>query len=177
MASPTPSLHSPAAPDVLYIPPTPYFENLSLRSRNGNRSSLVRSLIQSSQLLSRCTQAQLRIATFQEAALAHSHQYLQLLQELSDTVDQQTPYDEDVDCSTDLLPHTDRRIEEAGLVDDCPIFPGVWPLAMLTVGGAVVAAEHLIAGTASVACWFDGGRHHAAADSAHGFCYCKTILS
>ncbi|CAN8063836.1 unnamed protein product [Agarophyton chilense] len=75
-------------------------------------------------------------------------------------------------------------LKETGLVDDCPTFPGVWQLGLLTVGGAVVAAERLITNHATAACWFDGGRHHALVDSAQGFCYlndvvvaCKVLLS
>lgn len=164
---------------VLYVRPSPRFENLSRNSRNADRASLVRSLIASTGLEDRCKVIAPREATRDEVGLAHSRRYLSLLARLSrresvsdDANDSGVNSDED--STHDIFGYNeDEYMEDTGLVDDCAIFPGVWELAKLTVGGAVNAAELLMSKESSVACWFEGGRHHAASDSAAGFCYCK----
>lgn len=120
------------------------------------------------------------MATRDEAALAHSYHYLNLIQRCSREMDDSD--DESIESPTsdeesgsEYEGHSSgdqEQLEEAGLVDDCPIFPGLWELESLIVGGSVVAAECLVRKAASVACWFDGGRHHASAENAAGFCYC-----
>lgn len=165
---------------VVYVCPTLEFETLSTQTRNADRSSLLRSLIHAIGLDHHCNQIFSRKARRSEAALAHTQDYLKLLCTLSRRAErkagwQVTDSSDDEDDTEDALHHSQDLLRqfEAGLVDDCPIFPGVWDLAMFTVGGAVAGAEQLMLGKTSVACWFEGGRHHAAADSAHGFCYCK----
>lgn len=169
---------------VLYLRPSRQFEVLNRRSRNGERSSLVRSLIHSARLDQHCTVNTPRKAKKDELYLAHSRHYLRLLRYYSlqiDKEDDENVVEDSEDESDDDFGSDSEsgaeQLEEAGLVDDCPVFPGVWQLEMLTVGGSVVAAESLIHGEASIACWFEGGRHHAAADSAGGFCYCTVPSS
>lgn len=169
---------------IVYVCTTPMIESLSAQTRNKDRSSLVRSLIHSIGLESYCCTVFPRKASRSEAALAHSKNYLTLLNKLSREAERKAGWakadsSDDEDDDSDSCYYADgllQQLEEAGFVDDCPIFPGVWDLAMLIVGGAIVAAERLILGGASVACWFEGGRHHAAADSANGFCYRKWRL-
>lgn len=162
---------------VVYVPPSQSFKYLDSLTKHGQRSSAVHSLIQSCGLESSCIVEPLRTATVSEALLAHSRHYLSVLRASSlcqnprvanDTLDSDLDF-------TDFKDDEERKelLEDAGLIDDCPTFNGVWELAMLTVGGAVVASRQLIARRANVACWFDGGRHHARFDMASGFCYCN----
>lgn len=170
-----------SAQRVIYVPPSPLFKALDSQTIHGNRSALVHSLILSCGLQAQCFVQPLRIATVSEALLAHSPHYLSVLRAASlyhQQIAHQSPLPpqlQDIQLSDPLQKH--YLLEDAGLLQDCPTFSGVWQLAMLTVGGAVVAARQLIARAAKVACWFDGGRHHAAFDSASGFCYCNESRS
>lgn len=176
-------LDSPSQPAALYVRPPRRFEFLSTLSpisRSRDRACIVRSLIDSSELDNQCTVVEARKATVEELALAHSHRYLNLLASIDrhlspDSACCRDSSGEESDCEMFESTGDDiaEQLEEAGLVDDCPAFTGMWEMARYTVGGAVLAAEHLVRGSASVACWFEGGRHHAASDSAHGFCYGK----
>lgn len=175
-----------SAPPVYVRPPKrlEYLNTLSPASRNNDRTSLVRSLIESSKLEDMCQVVEARKATMEELALAHSHRYLELLMTTDRWLfsDSERRYDNhDEDSDTEPLGTLDgcssEQLEDAGLVDECPAFPGMWEMARYTVGGAVTAAEHLVQGQNSVACWFEGGRHHAASDSAQGFCYGTNMRS
>lgn len=54
---------------------------------------------------------------------------------------------------------------------DNPIFPGLWDVACLIVGGSLLAARVVADGEAARAFHFAGGLHHAMAARASGFCY------
>lgn len=161
---------------VIYIPPNDQFEQLDSRTRHGRRSALVRSLIDSSGVATNCQILPLRPATLSEAQLAHSSYYLSVLHAASQACEEEEEMigDEegwDVD-PVDWSDEREEMLEEFGLVDDCTPFRGVFTLGMLTIGGAVLAARAISAGN-NVACWFDGGRHHATSDAAGGLCYGK----
>jgi histone deacetylase 8 len=61
--------------------------------------------------------------------------------------------------------------EETGLEYDCSRFPGVGIYSRLVAGASIDAATRLASGTAKRAIHWDGGRHHAQADQASGFCF------
>jgi acetoin utilization protein AcuC len=54
---------------------------------------------------------------------------------------------------------------------DNPIFPGLWEVSCLAVGGSLLAAKLVADGEVERAFHFAGGLHHALADRASGFCY------
>jgi acetoin utilization protein AcuC len=54
---------------------------------------------------------------------------------------------------------------------DNPIFPGLWEVSCLAVGGSVLAARLVADGEVQRAFHFAGGLHHALPDRASGFCY------
>lgn len=54
---------------------------------------------------------------------------------------------------------------------DNPIFPGLWQVAQLVVGGSILAADLVGSGEVDRAFHFAGGLHHAVANRASGFCY------
>ncbi|MBN1309078.1 MAG: acetoin utilization protein AcuC [Chitinispirillaceae bacterium] len=60
--------------------------------------------------------------------------------------------------------------------DDCPVFPDLYPYAVLAAGGSIRAAELLLAG--ETPCCFNpsGGYHHAFSDRAGGFCYINDVV-
>ncbi|MBI4637055.1 MAG: acetoin utilization protein AcuC [Candidatus Rokubacteria bacterium] len=54
---------------------------------------------------------------------------------------------------------------------DNPIFPGLWEVSCLAVGGSLLAARLVADGEVDRAFHFAGGLHHALPDRASGFCY------
>lgn len=137
---------------VVIVPP----EHLGVfaGSRNARRVRVVQSLLLSTGVLAGCDVRAARAGTEDEAALAHSRDYLEVLRTGEGALGR----------------------EEAGLVDDCTWWPGVWQLALWPVGGVAVAVAELRRGR-RIVCWMEGGRHHAKADAASGFCYCMLSFS
>ncbi|CAM9211997.1 unnamed protein product [Phaeothamnion confervicola] len=62
-------------------------------------------------------------------------------------------------------------LDELGLVDDCPVFDGLWQYCSAVVGASLQGASMLMRGQADVAINWGGGRHHAKKAEAAGFCY------
>ncbi|KAJ3352989.1 Histone deacetylase 8 [Allomyces javanicus] len=58
-----------------------------------------------------------------------------------------------------------------GLEDDCPVFRGLAAHIRLAAGGSITAART----SHPIAIHWDGGRHHARAGSAAGFCYVNDV--
>jgi len=69
-----------------------------------------------------------------------------------------------------------EALREHGLLDDCPIFDGLWPYCLAVAGGSLQCAELLKAGRTRIAVHFGGGRHHASAARAGGFCYVNDVV-
>ena len=71
----------------------------------------------------------------------------------------------------------DFRALKMGLgTPDCPLFPDMYEYLSLAVGGTLTGAGALLDGTADVAFNPSGGFHHAAPDSAAGFCYLNDVV-
>ncbi|KAL6056614.1 Histone deacetylase 8 [Balamuthia mandrillaris] len=66
--------------------------------------------------------------------------------------------------------------ESFGLVDDCPLFDGVYDYVRMVAGASLTAAKELIANRATIAINWMGGRHHAKVDEAAGYCYINDIV-
>jgi len=65
----------------------------------------------------------------------------------------------------------------AGLgTHDCPVFPDLYPYAILASGGTIRAAELLLRNEALYCFNPSGGYHHAYADKAGGFCYINDVV-
>ncbi len=62
-----------------------------------------------------------------------------------------------------------------GLLDDNPPFSGVFEYTTAVAGASLKASEHLKKG-ARIVMNFGGGRHHAHAQCAAGFCYVNDIV-
>ncbi len=60
--------------------------------------------------------------------------------------------------------------DEFGLVDDCPIFEGIASYVSYMNGSIAAILKALEQGYRYVINW-DGGRHHAQASMASGYCY------
>ena len=66
--------------------------------------------------------------------------------------------------------------EEYGAVGDCHPFHGMWENALLTAGASLRAAAALKSGKFKYAFNLCGGRHHAKAGSASGFCFVNDVV-
>jgi len=64
-----------------------------------------------------------------------------------------------------------EALSSAGLVDDCAAFPGLLEYVSAVAGATLRAADALVSGECAIAVNFEGGRHHARASAAKGFCY------
>ena len=71
-----------------------------------------------------------------------------------------------------------RRDAEFGLEKDCAPFVGMWRTATLAVGMTLRAVDELLGRRSDIRFavnWF-GGRHHAHADRAGGFCFLNDVV-
>lgn len=67
-------------------------------------------------------------------------------------------------------------LEEYGLVDDAPPFPGLAEHVLWTTGATLSAARALSSAQYNLAIAWDGGRHHAHRSKASGFCYANDLV-
>lgn len=94
-----------------------------------------------------------RPATLDELRLVHGQGYLDLVQRSSEAG------------------HVVDGAELFGLgTEDNPVYPGLHDAAALIAGGAVAAAERIIAGATDHVFHLAGGLHHAQRSRASGFC-------
>lgn len=61
-------------------------------------------------------------------------------------------------------------LEDFGLVDDSPLFPGL-PQYISYLGGSVLATLKALEDGFRYVIYWDGGRHHAQSSAASGYCY------
>ena len=74
----------------------------------------------------------------------------------------------DVLFSKDVLPIED--LDDFGLVDDCSKFDGIQQYGLFLGGSVLATLKALEKGYRFVINW-DGGRHHAQASQASGYCF------
>ncbi len=67
-------------------------------------------------------------------------------------------------------------LKRYGLVDDCLLYRGVFADVSWVSGASVAAADLLISRQSDVVINWCGGRHHAAAENASGYCYFNDIV-
>ncbi|KAK9809184.1 hypothetical protein WJX72_010987 [[Myrmecia] bisecta] len=125
---------------------------------NQDRSTLVHSLCQSTGVLERSGVAVVEAtgARAEELYDYHSKEYIAALA-----------------YSRRL---SERQCQQFGLVDDCPVFPGLYEYAQLCAGGSLQAPAALCSSEATLAFHWDGGRHHAHKSTAAGFCYVNDVV-
>ena len=86
-----------------------------------------------------------------------------------------------------------QRLEDFGLVDDNPVFEGLYEYCRAVVGSSILCAKMLLEASYSehnahieyetkqcftnrVIFNYGGGRHHGHSDKAEGFCYVNDIV-
>lgn len=57
------------------------------------------------------------------------------------------------------------------VLEDCPVFDGLWEYCQIAAGGSLAGAARLNSGDSNVAINWAGGLHHAKKAEASGFCY------
>jgi len=95
----------------------------------------------------------------------HDENYVALLE----TVDNYPPYSLQTE-------EEKQSIDEYGLIDDCPIVDGLFEYCSYVTGASLQCAQLIKDGTTRVAMNFGGGRHHAFAARASGYCYVNDIV-
>jgi histone deacetylase 1/2 len=68
------------------------------------------------------------------------------------------------------------ELETYNMVEDCPVFDGLWDYCSIYSGASIGAAVKLNYGTADVAINWSGGLHHGKKGEASGFCYINDIV-
>jgi histone deacetylase 1/2 len=68
------------------------------------------------------------------------------------------------------------ELETYNMVEDCPVFDGLWDYCTIYSGASIGAAVKLNYGTADVAINWAGGLHHGKKGEASGFCYINDIV-
>ena len=68
------------------------------------------------------------------------------------------------------------ELETYNLLEDCPVFDGLWRYCSIYAGGSIGAAVKLNYGTADIAINWAGGLHHGKKAEASGFCYINDIV-
>lgn len=64
-----------------------------------------------------------------------------------------------------------QMLSRFNVLEDCPVFDGLWEYCQIAAGGSLAGAARLNTGESSVAINWAGGLHHAKKAEASGFCY------
>eukprot|EP00760_Papus_ankaliazontas_P011420 PhM_4_TR14761/c0_g3_i1/m.18530/K11405/HDAC8; histone deacetylase 8 len=125
-----------------------------------SRHKLLHNLLHSLGLLVKTNHIFANPATLDELAAYHNVDYLQHLS------------DRDQDDEGDI---TDED-KAFGMVGDASPFLGVWQHSVAIAGATLEAARQLANGDVDVAMHWFGGRHHATAAQASGFCFVNDVV-
>ncbi|KAJ8905916.1 hypothetical protein NDN08_002418 [Rhodosorus marinus] len=83
--------------------------------------------------------------------------------------------DEYINFLKTITPETAREnqntLQRFNVVEDCPVFDGLWDFCQIAGGGSLAGASRLNSGFADIAVNWAGGLHHAKKAEASGFCY------
>uniref|UniRef100_A0A7S0BFZ6 histone deacetylase n=1 Tax=Rhodosorus marinus TaxID=101924 RepID=A0A7S0BFZ6_9RHOD len=83
--------------------------------------------------------------------------------------------DEYINFLKTITPETAREnqntLQRFNVIEDCPVFDGLWDFCQIAGGGSLAGASRLNSGFADIAVNWAGGLHHAKKAEASGFCY------
>ncbi|KAH9385594.1 histone deacetylase 1/2 [Nematocida major] len=99
-------------------------------------------------------------ATFNDLTRFHSDDYIEFLQRVRK---------ENSDSK-------EKELSKYNMIEDCPVFEGVYEYCQITAGGSIQGATHINEGICDVAINWAGGLHHAKRREASGFCYVNDIV-
>lgn len=72
--------------------------------------------------------------------------------------------------------YLNQQLRLFNMMDDCPLFDGLWRYCQISTGGSLGSAVKLNHGEAEIAINWSGGLHHAKRSEASGFCYVNDIV-
>lgn len=81
-----------------------------------------------------------------------------------------------VSLETAKEPSFHSQLQRFNLINDCPVFDGLFDFCQTSAGGSIGAAVKLNRGDADIAINWAGGLHHAKKSEASGFCYVNDIV-
>ncbi|KAI5184901.1 histone deacetylase 1/2 [Nematocida homosporus] len=70
----------------------------------------------------------------------------------------------------------EKEVSKYNMIEDCPVFEGVYEYCQTVAGGSIQGAVHINEGECDVAINWAGGLHHAKRREASGFCYVNDIV-
>lgn len=127
-----------------------------------------------------------RYATMDEMTTFHSHAYIDAIAQLVRKLQREETADSKINqieggVVSQVEPYTDEErelVDRFGLKDDCALFPEAFDLLRASIGGTLRAAEEMMdtwikhnKSAPVTAIHWGGGRHHAEAEQARGFCF------
>ncbi|KAL3138820.1 hypothetical protein ABBQ32_005655 [Trebouxia sp. C0010 RCD-2024] len=71
---------------------------------------------------------------------------------------------------------TEQEVEHYNVIEDSPIFDGVFQFCQIYAGASIHGAQKLIQGDYDIAINWSGGLHHAKKSQAEGFCYVNDLV-
>ena len=105
------------------------------------------------------------MATREDLLSYHDENYISLLE----TVENYPEYSYQTEEEKEIL-------REYGLIDDNPIFDGLYEYCLNITGSSLKCAQLIRQNKTRIAMNFGGGRHHAFSSKANGFCYVNDII-
>ncbi|CAN8071327.1 unnamed protein product [Agarophyton chilense] len=73
--------------------------------------------------------------------------------------------------SPELIGDHSTNLTRFNVLEDCPVFDGLWEYCQIAAGGSLAGAARLNNGQSDIAVNWAGGLHHAKKAEASGFCY------
>ncbi|PXF41132.1 putative histone deacetylase 1-B [Gracilariopsis chorda] len=73
--------------------------------------------------------------------------------------------------SPELISDHSTNLTRFNVLEDCPVFDGLWEYCQIAAGGSLAGAARLNSGQSDIAINWAGGLHHAKKAEASGFCY------
>lgn len=70
----------------------------------------------------------------------------------------------------------EKELAKYNMIEDCPVFEGIYDYCRSSVGGSLQGAVHINEGECDIAINWAGGLHHAKRREASGFCYVNDIV-
>lgn len=125
-----------------------------------HRIRLTHSLIMNYSLFKRLSVYAPVPASFEDLTRFHSDDYVQFLQGIR----------------KENAESKEKDLSKYNMIEDCPVFEGIYEYCQKTAGGSIQGAIHLNEGLSDIAINWAGGLHHAKRREASGFCYVNDIV-
>ena len=117
-----------------------------------------------------------RVATYDELTQFHSDDYISFLQRINPDILQSASNDNSSSNNNTGLSEVMEWMTRFNLVEDCPVFEGMYDFCKMYAGASMDGARLLSLGNCETAINWSGGLHHAKKSEASGFCYVNDIV-